>query len=118
MRNKLSIITRLGILLAVTAMITAFTAWDTTSAGTASGPEKIYGGGAVEIYAGANLRGCVTGNGVSIPFTTNGSGIGYVSGLSAGTYSICVMNWGATTFYTDGASEIPVTVPNNVDCTC
>lgn len=79
---------------------------------------KYFGGGAVEIHAGANLNGCVTGNGVTIPFTTDGSGNAYISGLSAGTYYVCVENWGNTSFYNDGASEGVVNVPNNADCKC
>jgi hypothetical protein len=79
---------------------------------------KYFGGGAVEIHAGAYLNGCVTGSSGTILFTTDGSGNAYISGLSAGTYYVCVENWGNTSFYNDGASEGVVTVPNNADCKC
>jgi hypothetical protein len=117
MKNKFSTLAGLSIIFAVFFAATAFvTDISSTSGKTYTG--KAFGGGAVEIQAGAFLNGCVNGNGMSIPFTTNGSGTANVTGLSAGTYTICVENWGTTTFYSNGGSEIIVGVPNNADCTC
>lgn len=82
--------------------------------------QQAYGGGGVHFQAGPNLHGCVTGITVlfSDTFFTNSSGTANVSGLPAGKFSVCVENWGAATFTSDGASEISVNVPNNVDCSC
>jgi hypothetical protein len=117
MKNKFNTLARSTFILAVFFAVTAFVT-NIPSSTEKAYTGKAYGGGAVEIQAGAFLNGCVKGNGLNIPFTTNGSGLANVTGLSAGTYYICVENWGFTTFYTNGGGEIIVGVPANGDCIC
>ena len=80
--------------------------------------EKPYWSGAVEIHAGANKTGCLTGPGGTVNFTTNASGIAYITNLPQGDYYVCVQDWGNLNFKLPCACEIMVSVPNNADCAC
>lgn len=101
-------------ILAVLAAIAAYSFELTVPAAA----EKGYWSGAVEIHAGKNKTGCLTGPGGTTPFTTDGSGVAYIPGLPQGNYYVCVMDWGNQNFTLSCDCEIIVTVPNNADCAC
>ena len=77
-------------------------------------------GGAVNISGPAGHKGCLTNlnTGEIRCFKLDDTGNHYEAKLCAGNYSICIEDWGSASFYSNGASEIGITVSNNNDCTC